>query len=264
MKKCGFILLIAVFGILLSGCNEPEDLSFGKITFNFSFVVDSVPVTLNELKYENAAGNKYMIEDIQLFLSRVKFIHSDQSEQVFNTAEFIHYLDFADNSTLSWTLPVKYDGGVYKGIGFTFGLNNEMNNSRLFKNAPESDMFWPEALGGGYHYMKLNCKWYDKASDNFLPLNFHLGRCPVYGEDGSNTPVTFVDYDFEVNFSEAFEVVEGKDNVFNIIVNINKWFDTPNVIDFSNYIGIAIMENQGIQVMAQQNGADVFTMEEVQ
>ena len=39
-------------------------------------------------------------------------------------------------------------------------------------------MFWPEMLGGGYHYMKMNMIWSDTSALN--PFNMHLGIGQIY------------------------------------------------------------------------------------
>ena len=230
----------------------------------FEFYVDNAKLQQNDISlttFRNAAGNLYQIEDIQMIISKIKLIRSDQSEVIFNNDDFVHYIDFEDTTTLSWTLPKSYEEGVYKSIGFTFGLDEEMNTSGRFNNPPISDMFWPETLGGGYHYMKLNCKWnYVESLKELTPLNFHLGRYPIYAAS-FNDPIDFVDNYFEVNFPISFDVKEDEDKIFIVKVDINQWFAEPNVINFDDYVGVAIMQNQAIQTLAQQNGPSVFSAE---
>ncbi|MDL2239683.1 hypothetical protein LJC73_05740 [Bacteroidales bacterium OttesenSCG-928-L14] len=265
MNRKFFLLTIIITAFFFVSCDPPE-AELGDIIFKFEFNVDGEKVTLDELKYTNEAGNLYMINDIQMILSKVKFVRSDNSEVIFNTEQFVHYLDFENPKTHTWTIPKNYEGGIYKSIGFTFGLDETMNVSGLFKNPPISDMFWPEVLGGGYHYMKLNCKW--QATDNkeaFIPFNFHLGRAPFYEEtansNNNDNPVTFLDNHFEVEKQINFEIEE-RDNIFIISINLNNWFRDPHIIDFEKYIDVSIMQNASIQVMAKQNGENVFEIVE--
>ena len=86
----------------------------------------------------------------------------------------IHYVDTDLPETWEYALLDKIPAGNYDSISFTFGISEEKNQSLMFVNPPESYMFWPELLGGGYHYMKLNGKW-ENLESNILPFNFHLG-----------------------------------------------------------------------------------------
>ena len=266
MQKYYTIIIVFFITCLFTNCNKPNNIDddISKITLKFEFYVDNAKLQQNDISlttFRNAAGNLYQIEDIQMIISKIKLIRSDQSEVIFNNDDFVHYIDFEDTTTLSWTRPKSYEEGVYKSIGFTFGLDEEMNTSGRFNNPPISDMFWPETLGGGYHYMKLNCKWnYVESLKELTPLNFHLGRYPIYAAS-FNDPIDFVDNYFAVNFPISFDVKEDEDKIFIVKVDINQWFAEPNVINFDDYVGVAIMQNQAIQTLAQQNGPSVFSAE---
>jgi hypothetical protein len=264
MKSKTFLLtIITVLIFFITAC-DPTKQELGDIILKFEFNVDGENIELDKLKYTNQAGNLYMINDIQMILSKIKLTKSDNSEIIFNTDEFVHYLDFADSKTHTWIIPQSYEGGIYKTIGFSFGLDETMNTSGRFKNAPLSDMFWPETLGGGYHYIKLNCKWQQVASKEvYQHLNFHLGRVPIYDELSDSTdsiPITYLDNHFEVERQINFEINEN-DNIFIVSININNWFNDPNIIDFEKYIDVSIMQNTTIQVIAKQNGEKVFDIE---
>ena len=265
MKSKIFLFFVMISVALITACDEPKQKELGNIYLKFEFNVDGEKVVLDELKYENKAGNQYMINDIQMIISKIKLIKSDNSEVVFNTDVFVHYFDYAYPGSLLWKLPKKYDGGIYKNIGFTLGLDETMNTSGRFTNPPISDMFWPEVLGGGYHYMKLNCKWTDnEAKEAYSHLNFHLGRVPVYeafmDADSITDPIGYMDNHFEIQKEINFEIKEN-DITFIVSINLNNWFNSPNVIDFSTYRDVSIMQNSTIQVLAKQNGANVFDIE---
>jgi hypothetical protein len=49
----------------------------------------------------------------------------------------------------------------------------------MYVNPPEVNMFWPEVLGGGYHYLMINGKWIDNNNQSKI-YNFHLGRGQLY------------------------------------------------------------------------------------
>jgi hypothetical protein len=116
-------------------------------------------------------------------------------------------------------------------------------------------MFWPDMMGGGYHYMKMNGKWLDTLNQ-LSPFNFHLGIGQTYDDEGNITG--FVQNYFRVSLPGSFFLVEkNMTKHITIIMNIESWFDTPHAWDH-NYWGGAIMMNQEAMQQAKENGYDVF------
>ena len=95
-------------------------------------------------------------------------------------------LDTDLDETLEWKVYDHIPVGSYSGISFTFGIGEDKNHTLMYVNPPESLMFWPEFLGGGYHYMKLNGKWLD-SNQQVSPFNFHLGIGQIYDSTGAIT-----------------------------------------------------------------------------
>ena len=140
--------------------------------------------------------------------------------------------------------------GHYTAIRFTFGLDESDNQTGLFTDPPESEMFWPEMLGGGYHYMKLNGK-YLNAEDRLAPMAIHLGI-------GQNEDCTeFYQNYFIVELPIEFNVKVNTENQLDLTMVIDNWFRNPNTIDFDEF-GSHIMQNQTAQRLLKGNGKDVF------
>jgi hypothetical protein len=140
--------------------------------------------------------------------------------------------------------------GKYKTLRFVFGLDEEDNQTGLFTDPPESEMFWPDVLGGGYHYMKLNGK-YAGSSGRLKPFAIHLGI-------GQNEDCTeFYQNYFIVELPLDFDVKANADNRLDLTMVIDNWFRNPHVIDF-NELGSSIMQNQNAQRLFNGNGKDVF------
>jgi len=120
-------------------------------------------------------------------------------------------------------------------------------------------MFWPELLGGGYHYMKLNGKWIDTLNQ-VSPYNFHLGIGQVY-HSFPDSITNFIQNYFEVELAEsAFEITAGQTLDLTIVMNVENWFQSPNVYDH-NVWGGDIMQKQDAMKLACENGWNVFTLE---
>ena len=144
----------------------------------------------------------------------------------------------------------------YDGISFTFGINEEKNQSLMFTDLPESLMFWPEYLGGGYHYMKINGKWLD-TNNLERPFNFHLGIGQEY-DPVSGDITSFIQNYFSVDIpSSSFMVYPGEVTTIDIVMHVDRWFKGPNTYDH-NYWGGDIMQKQEAMKMACENGQDVF------
>jgi hypothetical protein len=229
----------------------------GKITISFVHLVDGSPLVIDTMIYLNAAGNHYMITEVQYFISDVILYKSDGTSLTINDWKDIHYVDHDIPSTLLWNVYDDIPAGEYDSLTFIFGISEVKNHSLMYTDPPESLMFWPEYLGGGYHYMKLNGKWLD-PENKMIPFDFHLGIGQTYDNEGNITG--FIQNYFTVHLpASSFSVEKGQTTNLVLLMNIESWFETPNVYDHNSWGG-AIMQNQVAMELAKENGHDVFTM----
>lgn len=260
--KFRIILIYIIFLVFAVSCKKDDPITenpvkYGKINFQFTHKVNGQALVVDTLVYTNAAGNEYLINEVQYFISDVVLHNSDGTDYILS--DDIHYIDSDLSSTMLWSVADKIPVGNYTSVSFTFGINESKNQSYMFQNPPERDMFWPEFLGGGYHYMKLNGKWKD-TTNSITPFNFHLGIGQIYAHDTIvvDSITGFVQNYFTVNLPTSFFITENKTTNIEIVMNIESWFETPHVWDF-NYWGGSIMQNQPAMETAKENGADVFT-----
>ena len=238
-------LVILTFLMCCAGCHKPT----GTITLNFSFVNDNGSLQLDSCMYENPAGNLYEVNDVQYFISKVMLV-----DEVGNTTEItdnqgIHYVDIRIPTTLAWHISDEIPAGSYRSISFVFGLEGEQNTTGYFPNPPENNMSWPDIIGGGYHYMKINGRWVDAAGVKH-PFNLHTGKI----SDGDG----FTDNTFTVTLPlEQFLVSKNSNSSLTLVMNVNAWFSDPYIFDF-NAFGGSIMQNREAQEMLRANGHDVF------
>ena len=245
------ILLVAAFG----SCTKPVD--FGNISVGIHYSVNGKPLVTDTLCYESEAGNQFLITEIQWFLSNIELkneagdwimLHQSGLADTLDISR-VYYIDtdIPESQTLH-SSPVKV--GHYTAIRFTFGLDESDNQTGLFTDPPESEMFWPDMLGGGYHYMKLNGK-YLNAEGRLAPMAIHLGI-------GQNEDCTeFYQNYFIVELPVDFTVKANTENQLDLTMVIDNWFRNPNTIDFNEF-GSHIMQNQTAQRMLSSNGKDVF------
>ena len=261
--KIKHIYLFIIISITAS-CSKKDNTTIpdsGKIAIKFTHKINGFNLHFDTLIYTNTAGNQYLINEIQYFLSDFTLHkHSGESIRIKNSNNY-HYIDTNIPSSFTWNISDSINIGNYDSISFTFGFNLARNKSNTFVNPPESNMFWPEMMGGGYHYMKMNGKW-KLSNNNLAPFNFHLGIGQIYqGTTYSLDSISsFVQNYFTVKLpSSTFIVTKNKNTTIEIVMNIDKWFSTPNTFDF-NYWGGSIMQNQAAMNSACQNGKNVFSI----
>ena len=267
MKNFRFLFIASLLLVFFFSCKREDPIvdipiKYGNIGFQFTHNVDGQALVVDTLIYTNAAGNNYMVNEVQYFVSDIVLQNSNGTFFSFGTGSDVHYVDSDISSTSTWSVPDNIPVGSYTSISFTFGLNEVRNISNVFLNPPESNMFWPEFLGGGYHYMKLNGKWIDTAS-NLSAFNFHLGIGQTYDAVVVDSITGFVQNYFTVTLpNSAFTVREDKTTTVEIIMNMEKWFNTPNVWDFNECS--ATMQNQTAMQRAIENGGTVFSVGPIQ
>ena len=259
------LLITFLFGTLLLinvSCNndEPDDnTTSGHISFSFTHLVDGMALQKDNMKYVNAAGNPYEINQVMYFISDVTLHKSDGTKKLISDWKDIHYVDIDIPETLKWDVYDDIPAGAYDSVSFVFGITGEKNKSFMFVNPPEVNMMWPDILGGGYHYMMINGSWKDDANV-IKSYAFHMGIGQLYKSNviEVDSIYAFVQNYFSVKLpNSAFTVEANKTRQIEIIMNIDSWFKTPHIYDH-NYWGGAIMQNQPAMQMAKENGVDVF------
>lgn len=229
------------------------------VDLNICYEVNGEALVTDTLCYTNEAGNLFLITEIQWFLSNIQLLDMDgewhtlrQREATDSVAELTEHIFYIDTDIPESQVlhGKKVPVGHYTAMRFTFGLDETDNETGLFCDPPESDMFWPDMLGGGYHYMKLNGK-YAGGEGRLKPLAVHLGI-------GQNESLTqFYQNYFIVELPINFNVKANTENHLDLTMVIDNWFRNPNTIDF-NDMGSGIMQNQNAQRLLNGNGQDVF------
>ncbi len=125
-------------------------------------------------------------------------------------------------------------------------------------------MFWPDILGGGYHYMMLNGKWIITNQEE-TPFNFHLGIGQIYTDTITHNTSTITEYVqnyFTVTLpTPNLTIHANRTSTLTLQMDISSWFKTPYVWDF-NYWGGSVMQNQRAMNGIKENGFDVFSIKE--
>ncbi|MCF8304530.1 MAG: hypothetical protein K9I94_14750 [Bacteroidales bacterium] len=273
--KFRIVVLFSVAIILFAACSKSHKAKIvesGNIVLNFNHKIVNKPIWYDTLIYVNEAGNPYLINEIQYFISEVALFDQNGDSVAINQWKDIHYVDTDIKTTWRWEVFDKIPARTYNMIKFTFGLNEEKNQSYRFVNPPENNMFWPEYLGGGYHYLKLNGKWLPEGEEREMPFDFHLGIGQIYEDDTTYSDTTydipaikeFVHNYFTVELDQKqFTINRNESTKVEIVMNVERWFTGPNVFNFDVWKGY-IMQNQQAMEIARENGHNVFTIGEIE
>jgi hypothetical protein len=155
----------------------------------------------------------------------------------------IHFIDALNPLSLSLSLG-EIPNNLYTHFNFQFGLDSSINLSNKYVNENfHTTMAWPELIGGGYHYMKLEGAYINDSTF----YNTHTG--PSMGEN----------YSFLVSKEIALNVDGDLGDIsFDLNMIIDNWYKNPNEINFDN----AIMMDMQKQMQLRMNGiTDVFSIE---
>jgi len=240
--------------LFITACKKDDTVC--KMSIQFDHTVDGAQLVRDMRIYTNEAGNLYEVNELQYFISELA-LWKDGIRYAAEADTNIHYIDIEIPSTLEWSPGSAFPEGTYDSVTFIFGLNAFWNNSGLFLNPPERDMFWPDIMGGGYHYMKMNGKW-EALNGESLPFNLHLGI--GMGSDINGNDVFYHNF-FPVKLDLENCTLEGNQvkPSLRFTMNINSWFTTPYTWDW-NITGGQIMQNQEAMHTAASNGKDAFTV----
>jgi hypothetical protein len=244
MKSLKAFVLIAVgLGIFLGGCKEEPPIGPAHLNFTFSHQVGPDDVVLDNIQYTNAFGNNYSIVTLRYFISDIRLNKADGSN-VWIDAE--HYVDITEASTLTFLPDMEIFDGDYTSISFIYGLDSLKNTNFRYTNPPESNMEWPLAMGGGYHYMKLEGK-IDSAGTGVIK-NYQAHSGPTMGNQ----------YYLEVELPNSAITVDGLDMTVDIMMDINQWWTDPHTLDLNDIT--MVMGNMMVQEKFKANGANVFSL----
>jgi hypothetical protein len=257
-------VILALLILIYYSCKKDKSTDTSQtnnIIFTFTQKVNGASLKFDTMMYRTSIGNSYMITDLQYFISRVSLHTFNGSWKSILTDDGIHYIDASDNKSCTWWVNDNFPNIKVDSVSFVFGLDEPQNTSGRFPDPPQRDMFWPDILGGGYHYMKMNMKWENDTMTQSQPFMFHLGIGQIYKGNSSNPDsiIGFVQNYFKVSLPCEPYLVTNGDHQIILQMNIEKWFDGQNAFNFTSYPN-GIMQDQQGMTLACSNGRKAFSL----
>lgn len=200
-------------------------------------VVDGQPLQLDSLCHLTESGSIYSVTRLVYYLSELVLIGTDGT-----TNDTLHgpwYMDARE----AVAIPLAgLRPGAYSGARLLLGLPPGLNTSGALPNTlANSHMAWPEPMGGGYHFMKLEGHF--TGSGGVAGYALHLGTdafLPVCTLPGGFT-------------------IPGAAGTLVLTFNINEVFRAPHTydLDAGNYsMGSPVWMGQ-----LRDNCTDAFSLE---
>jgi hypothetical protein len=221
------------------------------ITINFTHSFDGETLALAEQQYMNAAGNEMSVENLQYIISDIELHGSNGINYLIDA---YHFVDINDAATLTFDTGINLTEGNYTGISFVYGLKGDKNLDGVHTDLNALSWSFPEMLGGGYHFMKLEGKFKDTSDEN-IGYATHMGTAREV-RDEENT--IFHENHIDINLSNnPFSV--NKATIIALDMDIKKWYENPFVWDL-NELGNMIMPNYSAQTTLRANGKDVWSV----
>lgn len=230
---------ITILPLLLSGACRHKDQDPSPATrleITLSHKVGDMPLWYDSLAYRNKAGEIYSVSKLHYFISDIRFY---KNNRLVFTADTVVYIDAAtgDYSLGIYNVPAFSYDSIACYIGVPPALNEHGRLARTYENTA---MEWPKAMGGGYHFIKLEGHWLDT---NRTPgYTVHLGRNPYLVTGGCKA---------------AGMQVSNKEHIVALEMDINEWFENPRVYSFQAD-GTYTMNMAALMQKIAENGQDVI------
>lgn len=238
------ILLLGAFLLLLSNtaCStqeEDEPLATGSLHLRVHHAAGKDSLVLNNTFYKNAVGNELRFTKLKYFISGLQFYRKGKKVYEQPTPLLVHAAYPENNQFFIENIP----SGSYDTLQLSIGVIRQYNYNGAIKLLPDNfGMYWPEELGGGYHFMKLEGHWqHDTAYGTFA---FHLGQ----SENLITGRLPF-----------TAEVLTGQTQNWVLQMDVLEWFERPYTYDLRYEDGYTMANGPQMKIL-QKNGYSTLSL----
>ncbi len=241
MKRQRFVVMLMV--LFFVACKKDTTRPFastGEIRITVAHLVDGTPLLPDTVRWQNQAGETYGVERLQYYLSNFRFYNNGK---LVHKSNVIRYIDAFIDSTRTFTIPLAgATTGQCDSVSFLLGLDTAANVSfTLPPTIQNTDMGWPDNMGGGYHFMKMEGHWRNGAVLNGYAL--HVGR------NG---------YAISMGCRCTLNVTDATTALLPLSMNVNEWFRAPANYSFAGD-GAYSMNSMILMRKLCTNATDAFS-----
>jgi hypothetical protein len=249
--------LLLALSITLISCNNDDDATPTPVPVSVDFtfthnwngsILENADYDV--IQYTNENGEELSVSKLVYLISDITFTNNTTGE-VYDAGDY-NLINAREGTNINFTPDIMVPEGSYT-VSFTFGFDDEDNIDGEYNDLNSADGGWnvPPMMGGGYHYMRMEGKFFDNTATE-TNYQYHTIRA----NDMSTMPITLQDTSFEVDLGT---IVIASNTGIEVKMNIAEWFKNPNTWDL-NVLNSGLMPNFDAQIMMSQNGQNgVFT-----
>lgn len=222
---------------------EPEDTPhenpYSSAQFYITVKNNNTVITWDSLNNINTAGNIYSVHNINMYISNITLKRDDGTIYI---SKKIFYIDPSQISKTSFQLD-SIPKGNYLEISYLIGIDSLRNiDFGLETTIDNLNMAWPTAMGGGYHFIKIEGHYMDTAN-TIQGYAIHLGKNENLVKIKTTGPL----------------IQEHELHNYSITFNINEVFQNPYLYNLNldnNYT----MSDSVAMLKIKTNMQDAFTL----
>lgn len=238
------VVMAMLYSLTGSSCRKEESLPSvsSDLTFQIHYEVDGIPLLTDSIRYTNQAGNEYSVNHLEYYLSGLELYGKGQ---LLYRSDAVYYINALKAETNQMVMPA-VPHGTYDSAFILLGLDSLHNLTHALPNTLDNfNMAWPPAMGGGYHFMKLEGYFKDAGGSTQSGYAMHLGKNPNL---------------VRLKIVKSFIHSNDSKSLF-LTMNINEWYKNPLVYDFETD-GNYSMGSAQAMLKLKTNGSYVFTLKE--
>jgi hypothetical protein len=167
--------LYAIFLMGIISCKKHESFllpEYSKAKFAIFIKCDASDVFTDSLMNINSSGNVYSIHTVNFYISNIKLKRDDDSIYTSKQIIYIDPLLSSKNTFYLDSIPV----GNYTEISYNIGIDTIHNTDFALSSTLDNlNMAWPTAMGGGYHFLKMEGHYLDSLNTN-QGYAIHIGK----------------------------------------------------------------------------------------
>lgn len=235
MYRRTFFISLCCLCLACKHDQETGAIPEGNLEIVLSYRYGTNPLITDTMALPHPAGYLMEVKRLQYYISGIQLYNQHglawQSDEVFYTDIRV--------PAFSRLLLKHIPSGEYSGIRFLVGLDSSTNKSYSLPPGPENNnMEWPDVMGGGYHFLKLEGNYLDSGITYGYAM--HLGAMQPT----------------EIILDKPFSVSQAS-NQLPLTMNVCEWFQNPYLFDFDTDGNYSMGDTAAMRKL-RDNGADIF------
>lgn len=237
IKSCSMRISIyfIICLILWLGCQK-SSFKNRNIVFEIHHEIDGQNLEYDTSMYKNSVLELYSIQNLEYYISSIKL---ETTTNEFISIPGVFYINGKYMNVFSHSDFLLRDLQI-KNVHFNIGLNQSLNVSNSLPATMENiNMAWPDNIGGGYHFIKLEGTFIDSIGMSGYAI--HLGR-----------DTSLVSCIVPFNMESSQETIN-----INLLMNVNELYRNP--YDYSlRKDGHSTMGDDILMHKIAKNSTDLF------